>query len=133
MKKITKKSLKEEFGVSYLTMRRIFCKDVVEIIIGFDYEIFKKIKIVPVFVAERMRIYFYNGDTYVPVEGIYKCKTTDLLWVIHNISEHSRTADLQELDKYGLLGDRKIKNIPFNLIKMEYIHVKSDKNEVQNN
>jgi hypothetical protein len=133
MNKITKKGLKEEFGVSYLTMRRIFCKDVVEVIIGFDYEIFKKIKIVPAFVAERMRLYFYNGDTFVPEEGIYRCKVTEHLWVIHNISPHSRTADFQELDKYGMLGERKIKNIPFNLIKMEYIHVKKEKNEVQDN
>lgn len=130
MNKNSKKALKEEFGISYLTMRRIFDKYVIEVIIGFDYEIFKSIKIIPAFVAEKMRIYFYEGDTYVPEEGIYKCKTTEQEWVIYNISSASRTADLQEIDKYGMLGIRKIKNIPFNLIKMEYLHIKRVSNAV---
>lgn len=130
MNKNSKKALKEEFGISYLTMRRIFDKYVIEVIIGFDYEIFKSIKIIPAFVAEKMRVYFYEGDTYVPEEGIYKCKTTEQEWVIYNISSSSRTADLQEIDKYGMLGVRKIKNIPFNLIKMEYLHIKRVSNAV---
>lgn len=130
MNRNSKKALKEEFGISYLTMRRIFDKYVMEVIIGFDYNIFKSIKIIPAFVAEKMRIYYYEGDTYVPEEGIYKCKTTEQEWVIYNISSSSRTADLQEIDKYGMLGIRKIKNIPFNLIKMEYLHIKRVSNAI---
>jgi hypothetical protein len=114
-----KGELKRELGVSTTKFNSVFNTDVIERIIGISYSDFKRMRILPLFIETKLRLYWEQGDVYVPEEGIY-INSDGKKWVIKEIDNDSRTVTIQELDKYGMLGDVVITGVTFKIIRTVY-------------
>lgn len=120
-KAISKKQLVNEFGISYIKFRKVFNEYVIQNVIGYNYSEFSKIRILPYFLAENMRAYFKNGDSYSPeLNSIHVNIDTGEKWVIENINKLLRTVDLVALDKNGIITSKKIVNLTFKEFRINY-------------
>ena len=120
-KAVSKKDLVKEFGISYIKFRKVFNEYVVQNVIGFDYQEFSKIRLLPVFLAENLRAYFKNGDTFAPaLNSIHVNLDTDEKWVIENVNKLNRTLDLVALDKFGTVTNKRIVNITYKEFRLNY-------------
>ncbi|NDD83722.1 hypothetical protein EBZ38_05480 [bacterium] len=115
-----KGELKKQLKISTTKFNRVYNPDIVERIIGISYSDFKKMRILPAFVLDRMLLYWNVGDTYVPDEGIYLLENDNSKWAINDIDTEKRTVTLVEIDKYGMLSDRSIKGLSFDVIRIAY-------------
>jgi hypothetical protein len=114
-----KGELKKQLGISTTKFNRVYNPDVIERIIGLKYSDFKRMRILPTFVLDKMLMYWNVGDTYVPEDGIYE-SIDSKRWAINNIDSLKRTVEFIELDKYGLLGDVKLSGISFDVVRIAY-------------
>lgn len=115
-----KGELKKELKISTTKFNRVFNSDVIERIIGISYSDFKKMRILPAFVLDRMINYWSYGDTYVPEEGIYMLEADNSKWAMQQIDTEKRTVTLVELDKYGMLSDKIISGLSYDIIRIAY-------------
>lgn len=115
-----KGEFKKELKISTTKFNRVYNCDVVERIIGISYSDFKKMRILPAFVLDRMLNYWSFGDTYIPEEGIYELLADNSRWAMQYIDTEKRTVTLVELDKYGMLSDKTIKGLSYDVVRIAY-------------
>jgi hypothetical protein len=120
-KAVSKKQLISEFGISYIKFRKVFNEYVLNNVIGYDYSEFSKIRILPVFLADNLRAYFKNGDTYNPaLNSIHMNIETGEKWVIENVNKTHRTLDLIALNNLGIVTNKRIVNISYKEFRLGY-------------
>lgn len=120
-KAVSKKQLVSEFGISYIKFRRIFNEYVITNIIGYDYQEFMKIRLLPTFLADNLRLYFRNGDTYSPkINSIHVNIETGEKWVIENVNSFKKTIDLIALNNIGIVTSKRIVNLSIKEFRMNY-------------
>jgi hypothetical protein len=120
-KAVSKKQLISEFGISYIKFRKVFNEYVLNNVIGYDYSEFSKIRILPVFLADNLRAYFKNGDTYNPaLNSIHINIETGEKWVIENVNKTQRTLDLIALNNLGIVTNKRIVNISYKEFRLGY-------------
>lgn len=122
----SKKQLLAEFQISYSKFRSTFNKETIEQVLLLNYDSFVKMRILPDYITDKCRLYWYNGDTYIPSEGIYVNKESREKWAVSFIDINNRCVDLQKIDKYGMLDTERQMNVPFNAIKFEYLLLSSE-------
>lgn len=115
-----KGELKKQLGISTTKFNRVYNSDIVEKIIGINYSDFKRMRILPAFILDKMISYWNFGDTYVPEEGIYMLMVDNSKWAISEVDTINRTVSLVELDKYGMLSEKTISNLSFDIIRIAY-------------
>ena len=120
-KAVSKKQLISEFGISYIKFRKVFNEYVIQNVIGYNYSEFTKIRLLPFFLAEKLRAYFKNGDIYSPeINSVQVNIETDEKWVIENINKTIRTVDLIALDKNGTVTSKKIVNLSYKELRLNF-------------
>ena len=115
-----KGELKKQLGISTTKFNRVYNPDIIERIIGINYSDFKRMRILPAFVLDKILLYWNVGDTYVPEEGIYELVSDNSKWAIKDIDTDKRTVVLVSLDKYGMLSDKTISNLNFDIVRIAY-------------
>jgi hypothetical protein len=115
-----KGELKKQLGISTTKFNRVYNTDVIERIIGISYSDFKRMRILPAFVLDKILLYWSTGDTYVPEDGIYELMSDNSKWAIKEIDSDKRTVSFVGLDKYGMLSDKTISGLNFDIVRIAY-------------
>lgn len=110
----------KEFKISRTKFNAVFNKKVIEDIIGLDYMEYRKMRVLPDFISNKMRLYWSEGDVYIPEEGIYILRSDNKKWALSDIDLDTRTVKMTQLDKYGMLGDVEVDNLPFTIVRTAY-------------
>jgi len=115
-----KGELKKQLGISTTKFNRVYNPDIIERVIGINYSDFKRMRILPAYVFDKILLYWNVGDTYVPEHGIYELISDNSHWAISYIDIDKRTVILVSLDKYGMLSDKIISNLSFDIVRIAY-------------
>lgn len=116
---LTKKQIREKYGITPMRYRMIFTDDFIREIVGMEPNAFKRHRKIPAFAAQRICLWFEEGDTYVPEEGVYS-DFSGLQWATDRIDSNLKVVDLKMINKFGQLTETLQQNIPFKVMKTAY-------------